>query len=86
MVFNVDQATVSRDMSYLEPVARECTIPEKMHAAANKVQSIVELEVTVLGLAALVGVSGRHTGKTTRHRKSTRARPNDTQDPVRNDL
>ena len=86
MVFNVGQATVSRDISYLEPVVRECTpIPEKMHAAANKAKSIEELEALIPGLAALVDVSEQqicrpqddeaqkkhHSGKAKRHTKKT---------------
>ena len=58
MVFGVGQATVSRDISYLEPVVRECIpIPEKMHAAVSKAQSIEDLEALIPGLAVLVDVS-----------------------------
>ena len=58
MVFDVGQATVSRDISYLEPVVRKCVpIPEKMHAAASKAKSMEDLEAMIPGLAVLVDVS-----------------------------
>ena len=58
MVFDVGQATVSRDISYLEPVVRKCVpIPEKMHAAASKAKSMEDLEALIPGLAVLVDVS-----------------------------
>ena len=58
MVFNVGQATVSRDISYLEPVVRMCIpIPEKMHAAASKAKNMEDLEALIPGLAVLVDVS-----------------------------
>ena len=58
MVFNVGQATVSRDISYLEPVVRTCIpIPEKMHEAASKAKSMEDLEAMIPGLAVLVDVS-----------------------------
>ena len=58
MVFNVGQATVSRDISYLEPVVRMCIpIPEKMHEAASKAKSMEDLEAMIPGLAVLVDVS-----------------------------
>ena len=58
VAFNVDQATVSRDVSYLEPVVRMCPpIPEKMHAAANMAKNMEDLEALIPGLAALVDVS-----------------------------
>ena len=58
MVFDVCQATVSRDISYLEPVVRKCIpIPEKMHAAASKAKSMEDLEAMIPGLAVLVDVS-----------------------------
>ena len=62
MVFNVGQATVSRDISYLEPVVRMCIpIPEKMHATASKVQSIEDIKALIPGLAVLVDVSEQPT-------------------------
>ena len=58
MVFDVGQATVSRDISYLEPVVRKCIpIPEKMHTAASKAKSMEDLEAMIPGLAVLVDVS-----------------------------
>ena len=52
MVFDVGQATVSRDISYLEPVVRMCIpIPEKMHVAASKDKSMEDLEAIIPGLA-----------------------------------
>ena len=58
MVFDVGQATVSRDISFLEPAVRECIpIPEKMHAAANRVKSIEDLDAIIPGLAVLVDAS-----------------------------
>ena len=58
MVFNVGQATVSRDISYLEPVVRECIpLPTKMYAAANRVQSIEDLAAMIPGLAVFVHIS-----------------------------
>ena len=58
MVFNVGQATVSRDVSYPEPVVRECIpIPAKMHATANRVQSVEDLEAMIPGLVVLVDAS-----------------------------
>jgi hypothetical protein len=86
MVFNVGQATVSRDIAYLEPAVRECTpIPEKMHAAANKARSVEDLEAMIPGLAVLVDVSEQqicrpqddetqkrhYSGKAKRHTKKT---------------
>ena len=55
MVFDVGQATVSRDISYLEPVVRKCVpIPEKMHAAASKAKSMEDLEALIPGLVGVV--------------------------------
>ena len=86
MVFDVDQATVSRDISYLEPVVRKCVpIPEKMHAAASKAKSMEDLEALIPGLAVLVDVSEQqiyrpqddetqrkhYSGKTKRHTMKT---------------
>ena len=49
---------MSRDISYLEPVVRECIpLPTKMHAAANNIQSIEALEAMIPGLAVLVDAS-----------------------------
>ena len=87
MVFNVGQATVSRDISYLESAVRECVpIPEKMHAVANRVRSVEDLEAMIPGLAVLVDVSEQqmcrprdgetqkrhYSGKAKRHTKKTR--------------
>ena len=72
MVFKVGQATASRDISYLEPVVRECVhIPTKMHAAANNIQSIEALEAMIPGLAVLVDASEQpiYRPKTTRTQK-----------------
>ena len=58
MVFNVGQATASRDISYLEPVVRKCIpLRTKMHATANNIQSIKALEAMIPDLAVLVDAS-----------------------------
>ena len=60
MAFNVRQATVSRDIVFLEPSVRECVpIPEKMYAVVNMVKTVDGLEDIILGLTVLIGVSGQ---------------------------
>ena len=81
MVFNVGQATVSRDISYLEPVVRTCIpIPEKMHEAASKAKSMEDLEAMIPGLAVLADVSEQpiYRPKDDETQSTTLARPRNT--------
>ena len=49
MVFNVGQATVPRDISYLEPVVRMCIpLPKKIHKAASKAKSMEDLGLSLI--------------------------------------
>ena len=57
-VFSVGQATVSRNIAYLEPVVRECIpIPERVYESVNQIQTIEELEETIPGLLTLTDAS-----------------------------
>ena len=58
MIFGVGQATVSRDITNLEPTVRQCVpLPEKIHMSANKAKTIEDLEEIIPGLAVLIDAS-----------------------------
>ena len=57
-VFGVGQVTVSRYIDLTAPLVKQCIpIPAKLHAKANKVSTIEELEEFFPGLVSLVDAS-----------------------------
>ena len=57
-VFGVGQATVSRCIDLTAPLVKQCIpIPAKLHAKANRVSTIEELEEFFPGLVSLVDAS-----------------------------
>ena len=57
-VFGVGQATVSRSIDQIAPVARQCSpIPARIHDRAKRASTLEELEEILLGLRCLVDAS-----------------------------